>query len=159
MANDDGRERFRFHLRRLSSCTPVQVEGRAREVFRAWLELRAERKALEREKRIWFESAPRRVDPVRPFCFELDRMKRNWRQADRSADRSGFPARRTVGSTRARQDWFGLLSVVLHDDEVVRVRHRYHDEPALLMRESRFRELEKTAGVPQPIQKTGSAER
>lgn len=104
-------------------------------------------KALERDKRLWFESAPRRVDPERPFCFELDRMKRKWREADRSADRSGFPAHRTVGSTRARQDWFALLSVVLRDDEVVRIRHRRHDEPALLMRESGFRELEKAAVV------------
>ncbi len=56
MANDDGRERFRFHSLRFSSCTPEQVEGRAREVLQAWLEHRAERKALEREKRIGFES-------------------------------------------------------------------------------------------------------
>ena len=114
---------------------------------------------LERDKRLWFESTPRRVDPERPFCFELERMKRKWRQADRSADRSGLPAHRTVGSTRARQDWFALLSAVLRDNEVVRVRHRCHDEPALLMRESRFRELEKAGGVPRPIQKTGGAER
>jgi len=72
------------------------------------------------------------VDPARPFCFELDRMKRSWREADRSADRSGFPVHRTVGSSRARQDWFGLLSDVLCDDQVVRVRHRSQDEPALL---------------------------
>ncbi|MEE9576423.1 MAG: hypothetical protein V3W35_03340 [Gemmatimonadota bacterium] len=147
MADDDGRERLRFHLLRLSSCTTAQVERRAREVLRGWRKLRAERKALERDKRLWFESTPRRVDPERPFCFELDRMKRKWREADRSADRSGFPAHRTVGSSRARQDWLALLSVVLCDDEVVRVRHRCHDEPALLMRESRFRELEKAAGV------------
>jgi len=43
MANDDGRERCRFHLLRPSKCTPAQLEERAREVFRAWLELRAER--------------------------------------------------------------------------------------------------------------------
>ncbi len=32
-----------------------------------------------------------------------------------------------------RQDWFGLLSVVLRDGEVVRVRHRYHDERLVAM--------------------------
>jgi len=56
MANDDRREGFRFHLLRPSTCTPAQVEGRAREVFRAWLELRAERKALERDKGIESDS-------------------------------------------------------------------------------------------------------
>jgi hypothetical protein len=145
MSNDHGTKHLRFHFLRHSSCTPGQVERRAREVFRSWLKLREERKALERDRRIWLESAPRRVDPMRPFCFELDRMKRNWRDADRRADLSGFPAHRTVGSTRARADWFRLLSAVLLDDELIRVRHRYHDEPALLVLESRFRELEKAA--------------
>lgn len=145
MSNDHGTKHLGFHFLRHSSCTAVQVERRAREVFRSWLKLREERKVLERDRRIWFESSPRRVDPMRPFCFELDRMKRNWREADRSADLSGLPAHRTVGSTRAREDWFRLLSTVLLDDELIRVRHRYHDEPALLVRESRFRELENAA--------------
>ncbi len=145
---DDARwERFRFNtLRFPSRCTPVQVERRAREVFAAWLELRAGRKALDRDMRVWLDDAPRRLNPVRPFCFVLERMKRKWREADRSADLSGFPVHRTVGSTRAREDWFGLLSAVLLDDEVIRVRHRYHDGPAILISESRFRALEKATG-------------
>lgn len=140
-------EQFRFKvLRYPSRCTPVQVERRAREVFAAWVELRAGRKALDRDRRIWRDDAPRRPNPARPFCFVLERMKRKWREADRSADRSGFPVHRTVGSTRARQDWFELLSAVLLEDEVIRVRHRYHDGPAVLISESRFRTLEKAAG-------------
>jgi hypothetical protein len=147
MQDDERRERFRFNtLRFPSRCTPVQVERRAREVFAAWLDLRAERKALDRDKRIWLDDAPRRLDPLRPFCFVLERMKRKWREADRRSDRSGLPVHRTVGSTRAREDWFGLLSAVLLDDDVIRVRHRSYDGPAVLMSESRFRALEKAAG-------------
>jgi len=148
MQDDNRWERFRFNILRLPSTrTPVHVERRAREVHTAWLELGAERKAFERDKRIWLDSAPRRLDPVRPFCFVLERMKRKWRQADRRADRSGFPVQRTVGSAKARDDWFRLLSAVLCDDEVIRVRHRYHDGPAILMSESRFRALETGAGL------------
>jgi len=80
MQNDERRERFRFNILRLPSTrTTVLVERRAREVHAAWLDLRAERKALERDKRIWLDSAPRRLDPERPFCFVLTRMKRKWR--------------------------------------------------------------------------------
>lgn len=147
MRDDKRRERFRLNiLRRSSTCTPVQVERWAKEVHAAWLELVAEREAFERDKRNWLGSSPRRLDPVRPFCFVLYRMKRKWREADRRADRSGFPVHRTVGSTQARQDWFRLLSAVLCDNEMIRVRHRYHDEPAILMSESRFRRLERTKG-------------
>ena len=84
MQNDERRERFRFNILRLPSTrTTVLVERRAREVHAAWLELRAERKTLERDKRVWLDSAPRRLNPVRPFCFVLTRMKRKWREADR----------------------------------------------------------------------------
>jgi len=75
MAKDDGRERRRCKLLRPSTCTPAHVEGRAREGLRSWRELRAERKALERDKRLWFGSVSRRVDPQQPFCFELDRQR------------------------------------------------------------------------------------
>ncbi len=61
IANDDGSARFRLHLLRLSTCSPAQLEGQAREVLRAWLEHRAERKAVERDQRIGFGSAPRYV--------------------------------------------------------------------------------------------------
>lgn len=106
--------------------------------------MRAERRALERDKRAWFDASPRPVnDSERPFCFVLERMKLRWRKADRLADTDGRPVDRTVGSTRARQRWFDLLSAVLHSDEVIRVRHRYWDEPAILMRESRYRSLER----------------
>lgn len=107
--------------------------------------MQAERKAFEKDKRAWLGSAPQRLNPARPFCFVLDRMKRRWREADRNADRSGFPVHRTVGSTRARDDWFRLLSAVLLDDQVIRVRHRYHDGPAILMSEARFRAVETAA--------------
>lgn len=148
MRDDDRWERFRFNsLRFPSTRTAVRVEKRAQEVHAAWLELRAERKAFERDKRIWLAAAPRPLDPLRPFCFVLGRMKRKWREADRLADRSGFPAQRTIGSTQARDDWFRLLAAVLGDDEVIRVRHRYHDTPAILMSEARFRVLEKAAGL------------
>lgn len=143
---DDLRERMRFGFLRSSTCTPAQIERRRREVLRSWERLRAERRALERDKRAWFDASPRPVgDGNRPFCFVLERMKLKWRKADRLADAQGRPVDRAVGSTRARQQWFTLLSAVLHGDEVVRVRHRYWDEPAILMRESRYRSLEECA--------------
>lgn len=119
--------------------------------------MRAERRALERDKRAWFDASPRPVgDGNRPFCFVLERMKLKWRKADRLADAQGRPVDRTVGSTRARQQWFDLLTAVLHGDEVVRVRHRYWDEPAILMRESRYRSLEESAPpVAQPHARAG----
>jgi len=104
MQNDERRERFRFNILRLPSTrTTVLVERRAREVHAAWLELRVERKALER------------------------------------ASASGW--------TLLHEAWIRLLSEVPCGDEVIRVRHRYHDGPAILMSESRFRALEKAAGL------------
>lgn len=142
---EDLRERMRFGFLRSSNCAPVHIERRRVEVLRAWQRLREERRALERDKRIWFDASPRPVDPARPFCFVLERMKRKWREADRLADTSGRPVNRTVGSTRARQEWFVLLAAVLHGDEVIRVRHRYSDEPVVLLRESTYRDLEQRA--------------
>lgn len=140
---DDLRERMRFGFLRSSTCTPARIERRRREVLGSWERLRAERRALELDKRAWFDASPRPVDDAaRPFCFVLERMKLKWRKADRLADTEGRPVDRTVGSTRARQQWFDLLSTVLHGDQVIRVRHRYWDEPAVLMRESRYRALE-----------------
>ena len=113
--------------------------------FESWLALRIERVALARDKRDWFGAAPRPVDPEHPFCFALDRMKRIWRERDRHADTSGFPVHRTIGSTNARIEWFRILTAVIENDEVIRVRHRYFDEPVILSRESRFRALERDA--------------
>ncbi|MFQ5528992.1 MAG: hypothetical protein ACE5FP_01455 [Gemmatimonadota bacterium] len=70
-------------------------------------------------------------------------MRRTWRDADRAADLAGLAVHRTVGSTRARKEWFLLLSEAVNRDEVIRIRHKSYDEPAVLMRESRFRELER----------------
>jgi hypothetical protein len=69
-------------------------------------------------------------------------MKRRWREQDRTADRQGLAANATIGSTKARRTWFGLMTTVIRDDHVIRIRHRYFDEPVLLVRESRFRDLE-----------------
>ncbi|MDH3297708.1 MAG: hypothetical protein OEM23_02995 [Gemmatimonadota bacterium] len=72
-------------------------------------------------------------------------MKRTWRDADRAADLTGQAVHRTVGSSDARNEWFPLLLRVLSRDEVIRIRHRSYDEPAVLMRESTFRNLERAA--------------
>jgi hypothetical protein len=79
-------------------------------------------------------------------------MKRQWREHDRAADRRGLTVNATVGSTNARKTWFELLNSVIGDDHVIRIRHRYFDEPVLLLRESRFRDLEVTTfdGSPWP---------
>jgi hypothetical protein len=69
-------------------------------------------------------------------------MKRDWREADRRADAAGITASRTVGSSRARMDWFSLLRDVILRDSVIRVRHQLFDEPVLLVRESTFRRME-----------------
>lgn len=136
-------ERYRFSS--FSNCTPVQLEKRARQLRRAWRALHQARSRLARDKRLWLGAAPRPSDPARPFCFVLRRMKRTWRDADRAADLAGLAVHRTVGSTDARKEWFLILSRTLDRDEVVRIRHRSHDEPVVIMRESRFRTLERAA--------------
>ena len=75
-------------------------------------------------------------------------MKRSWRDTDRAADLTGLAVHRTVGSSDARKEWFRLLSKAIAFDEVIRIRHQYYDEPAILMRESRFRELERVEYQP-----------
>lgn len=142
MDDDHEHERIRRNSLRFCKCTPVHLERRRRELNRAWHAIQAARKRLARSKQIWFDDAPPPLSAERRFCFVLQRMKRKWREADRAADLSGFAAHRTVGSTKARRDWFLLLTQVLDDDDVIRIRHRSYDEPAVLIRESRFRELE-----------------
>lgn len=133
---------LRFNLLRLSTCTAVHVEKRREEVYRSWLALRAERAEFDRQKRMWLEASPRPIDPTRPFCYTPHRMKRIWRDMDRLADQLGFPVHETIGSTNARREWFRILLAAIESDAVIRIRHRYNDEPAVLMRESRFRDLE-----------------
>jgi hypothetical protein len=72
-------------------------------------------------------------------------MKSRWLEHDREADRRGLAVDRTIGSTNARKTWFQLLDRVIGDGQVIRVRHRYFDEPVLLLKESLFRDLELTA--------------
>jgi hypothetical protein len=123
------------------------LERLRRELQRSWKRLEVERAALEREKRAWFEDGPRPSSKIRPFCFVEYRMKRRWRDQDRSADISGLTVNETIGSTNARRAWFRLLDAVIAQDQVIRVRHRHHDEPAILLRESRFRSLETLASA------------
>ena len=145
MSDPERDECLRYELLRLSSCTHAQLERARTHLYNSWLALQAQRTALERDRRIWFSTSPRPVDPERPFCFVPYRMKRRWRDRDRSADTSGFPVHETIGSSNARKEWFRLLSDVIAEDSVVRIRHRYCDEPAILVREKRFRDLEKRA--------------
>lgn len=101
---------------------------------------------LWRERQRWFEDSPSSWERQhRRFCFVLACMPRRWREADRRNDKRGRSADRTVGSTDARREWFPLLGGVLKSDRLIRIRHRYFDEPALLVRESTFRELERAA--------------
>lgn len=79
-------------------------------------------------------------------CFAGRRMKPRWRELDRRRDAAGTPADLTVGSSQARDEWFPLLIGVLERDVLLRIRHRDHDEPVLLLREDRFRRLEELAG-------------
>ncbi len=81
----------------------------------------------------------------RRYCFHPYRMKIRWRKMDRRRDRSGRAVDHTVGSTNARGSWFQLLHRVIEDEEIVRIRHTLHDEPAILMQESRWRALERLA--------------
>lgn len=136
----------RFSRLRSSNRTHVQVERAARIVYRSWARVCDAKKHLERAKRNWYDDSPRPiVDPGRPFCFVLRRMKRSWRDADRRNDLSGFAVHRTVGASEARQNWSEVLNGVLDDDEVVRIRHQHADEPAVLITEARFRALEGSA--------------
>lgn len=144
-------EWIRFHRLRSSSCTHVQLEKAAQTVYRSWLRIRTARRHLQRAKRNWYDDAPRPVDRARPFCFVLRRMKRAWREADRRHDLAGFAAHRTLGATRARNNWSSTLAAVIADDQMIRIRHQYHDEPALLIRESRFRALERATRDDDPL--------
>lgn len=78
-------------------------------------------------------------------CFDRSRMKRKWLEADRRSDASGCPASETVSTSRARRYWSELVHQVLVGNAVVRIRHHDFDEPALLVRESRFRTMEREA--------------
>lgn len=81
----------------------------------------------------------------RPFCFEIRRMRIVWRKVDRHYDQIGHPAHLTMASSRVRRDWADVLWLVMEADALVRVRHQHRDEPAILVAESRFRELERRA--------------
>ena len=142
MGDYDRHERIRSNRLYSCDCTPVHLERRRRELHRAWRAIHGARKRLAHSKQIWFDDAPPPLSVERAFCFVLRRMKRKWREADRAADLSGSAVHRTVGSTQARRDWFPLLARVLTNDDVIRIRHQLYDEPAVLIRESRFRELE-----------------
>jgi len=83
-------------------------------------------------------------------------MRRTWREADRVNDLAGFPVHRTIGATETRNNWSSVLYGAIRQDEVIRIRHQHQDEPVLLMRESRFRALERAvpggafAALPEP---------
>jgi hypothetical protein len=101
----------------------------------------------------------------RRYCFHPYRMKVRWRMMDRRRDRAGRAVDRTVGSTNARARWFQLLHRVIEDEQIVRIRHTAHDEPAILMHESRWRALEHlahgeqmTAGTPADPSSAGAPE-
>lgn len=79
------------------------------------------------------------------YCYVLRRMRRSWREADRRSDREGRAADLTIGSTRTRRNWSEVLHRVMEEGAVIRIRHHYVDEPALLVPESAFRELEARA--------------
>ncbi len=136
----------RFSRLRASNRTHVQVERAARIVYRSWARVCEAKKHLDCAKRNWYNDSPRPiVDPGRPFCFVLRRMKRSWREADRHNDLSGFPVNRTVGASEARRNWSEVLNGVIANDQVVRIRHQHADEPAILITEARFRALEGSA--------------
>lgn len=83
-----------------------------------------------------------------PYCFTIRRMRVVWRRADQHYDETGQAADLTVASSLARRDWSELLWLVMDGDYLIRVRHQHRDEPAILVSESRFRELERRAGRP-----------
>jgi hypothetical protein len=134
-----------FNRLRSSRCTHVHIEKAARRLYRSWIRVRAARLSLERAKRNWYGAVTRPVDPGRPFCFVLRRMKRTWREADRANDLAGIAAHQTIGATEARRSWSSVMRAIMWDDEVIRIRHQHCDEPAILISESRFRELERAA--------------
>lgn len=80
-----------------------------------------------------------------PFCFALRRMRIVWRKADRHYDLNGRPVDLTIASSRVRRDWADILWLVMEGDMTIRVRHQHRDEPAILVAESRFRDLERRA--------------
>jgi len=145
MRDDMGFEWIRFHRLQFSNRTPAQLEKAARHLRRSWARLREAREALQRARYNWYDASPRPVEPNRPFCFVIRRMRRTWRDADRAHDREGFPAHYTIGSTETRRTWSTVLLAVVDDDRVIRIRHALRDEPALLITESRFRALERAA--------------
>ena len=138
----DRHRRMRTDSLRLCNCTPVHLERRRQQLNRAWRALHSARKRLARSKQTWFDNTPRPLPRNQPFCFVLRRMRRTWREADRVADLSGLAVHHTIGSTDARKTWFPVLNGVLVDDEVIRIRHRSYDKPAVLIKESRFRKME-----------------
>lgn len=76
--------------------------------------------------------------------------KLRWREADQKADEDGRPARLTLWAAEARHNFFTLLARAINRDEMFRIRHRYWDEPCLLVRESRYRDLERRAAAEEP---------
>lgn len=80
-----------------------------------------------------------------PYCFAIQRMRVVWRKADRHYDETGRPVNLTIASSRARRDWSDVLWLVMDGNYLVRVRHQHRDEPAIIVTESRFRELERRA--------------
>lgn len=80
-----------------------------------------------------------------PYCFAIRRMRFVWRRADEHYDETGRAADLTIASSRARRDWSDLIWLVMNGNYLVRVRHQHRDEPAIILTESRFRELERLA--------------
>jgi len=74
-------------------------------------------------------------------------MKRTWREAARANDLAGIAVHRTIGATEARRSWSSVLRGIMWDDQVIRIRHQHCDEPAILISESRFREIERAAAA------------
>ena len=143
---EEAAARRRIGFLRTSTRTAVQVERQREALIRGWLGLIRERASLARDKAAWFRPyGTNGRKPPRRFCFVLHRMKLEWREADRRRDTTGRPADATVGSTEARRTWFEVLHQVLGDGAIVRVRHRSFDEPALVVPEKHYRELERLA--------------
>lgn len=112
----------------------------------------------ERPRKPSVPPLPRRDDPIglpadglstRPddsgYGYVLLRMRRSWRKADRRFDSTGRPADLTIGSTRTRRNWSEVLHRVIAEGAIIRIRHRYVEEPALLVPENVFRDIEARA--------------
>lgn len=146
MPIDEERAHRRIGFLQSSTCTPVHVDRHRRDLVRGWCELLREHADLARQKAAWFHPYGSKARwGERLFCFVPRRMKWKWRKADRHSDTTGRPADVTVGSTDARKRWFELLRRAIDRDQIVRVRHRYRDEPALLVSEEHYRSLERAA--------------